>query len=61
MGCFDDHCIVCGLPPRSPFDVTIKQYRINPRTVAWMDKCTMLLNNGSVIHNAEKRYMCSRF
>jgi len=47
MGCWDTFCSLCGLPLN-----TVKRENVNiPK---WMYKCTILLNNNKVIHNARE-------
>jgi hypothetical protein len=45
MGCFDVYCSLCGLPLNSGYSDLVKK---------WMYKCTLLLNNNKIVHNASE-------
>jgi hypothetical protein len=54
MGCYDIFCILCGCPAHGGIyaeeNDEIKFAKYN-KIINWLDNCTLLLANGSVVHN----------
>lgn len=61
MGCWDAYCFLCGnvvsikylidQMESSSLNVNFKQLRL---VTNWINKCTILLENGGIVHNTKE-------
>jgi len=62
MGCFDIFCFICGNPCHSIYDIEYIQENINKnlsqfgKNTLWMNNCSMLLFNNTIMHNLKDIY-----
>jgi hypothetical protein len=58
MGCWDIYCFICGNPCHGLLDDELNESKLIKKSLNWMNKCTMLLVDNTIVHNV-REYSCN--